>query len=170
MGQGIAGVPVHPALLNGARIAGQPERLYANYTNVTINGRNSPESSRPVYIKPLEWKSNSTHEREVVSWSSAGSTASRMNAQPPSPWVRVLEYLREETSRQVELYQGAGKERRNEEKPGAALRLDGTNEYHRPEDGIAGELKAVRDQTKAFELAIALEPLEQDEASKSKKH
>ena len=90
-------------------------------------------------------------------------------AQPPSPWVRVLEYLQEETSRQVELYQGAGKERRNEEKPGA-LRLDGMNQYHRAEDGIAGELKAVRDQTKAFELTIALEPLQQDEASKSKEH
>ena len=90
-------------------------------------------------------------------------------AQLPCPLVRVLEYPQYETSWQVELYQGAGRERRNGEQPGA-LRLDGMNEYHRAEDVIAGELKAVRDQTKAFELAIALEPLQQDEASKSKEH
>ena len=44
MGQGMAGVPVHLALLSGARIADQPGRLYPRYTNFTTIGRKSPNS------------------------------------------------------------------------------------------------------------------------------
>ena len=55
MGQGMAGVPGPPALLNESRIAGYPVQLHPSYTNFTIIRPKQPRASRQDYISPVKW-------------------------------------------------------------------------------------------------------------------